>query len=91
MGATRPSQGYRPPEVGATERFKFCFQKKSKIIRGHNFTLVKEQRRLDVRKNSFSQRCMYGKNYLLIVCMPVVLIIMFKNRIVKYLVKAGYT
>ena len=32
--------------------------KKSKItnVRGHNFTLVKKQSRLDVRKYSFSQR-----------------------------------
>ena len=29
---------------------------KSKITRGHNFTLVKKQSRLDVRKYSFSQR-----------------------------------
>ena len=30
--------------------------KQSKITRGHNFTLVKKQSRLDVRKLSFSQR-----------------------------------
>ncbi len=30
--------------------------KECKITRGHNFTLVKKQRRLDVRKFSFSQR-----------------------------------
>ena len=30
--------------------------KQSKITRGHNFTLVKKQIRLDVRKFSFSQR-----------------------------------
>ena len=29
--------------------------KESKITRGHNFTLVKKQSRLDVRKFSFSQ------------------------------------
>ena len=28
----------------------------SKVTRGHNFTLVKKQSRLDVRKFSFSQR-----------------------------------
>ena len=33
---------------------------------------------------------MYGINYVLIVCMLVVLI-MFKNRIHKYLVRADYT
>ena len=34
-----------------------CFEiKESKITRGQNFTLVKKQSRLDVRKFSFSQR-----------------------------------
>ena len=33
---------------------------------------------------------MFGINYQLIVYMLVVLIIMFKNKIDKYLVKAGY-
>ena len=35
----------------------FFLIKESKITRGHNFTQVKEQRRFDVRKYSFSQRC----------------------------------
>ena len=52
--------------------------KQSKITRGHNFTLVKKQSRLDVRKFSFSQRTISSVN-------------MFKNKIDKYLVKAGYT
>ena len=35
----------------------FFFEiKESKITRGHNYTLVKKQSRLDVRKFSFSQR-----------------------------------
>ena len=35
----------------------FFFEiKESKITRGHNFTLVKKQSRLDIRKFSFSQR-----------------------------------
>ena len=47
-----------------------CFEiKESKIIRGHNYTLVKKQSRLDVRGPS-----MYGINYQLIVYMLVVLI-----------------
>ena len=34
----------------------FFFEiKESKITRGHNYTLVKKQSRLDVRKYSFSQ------------------------------------
>ena len=46
--------------------------KESKITRGHNYTLVKKQSRLDVRKYSFSQ--MYGITYQLIVYRLVVLI-----------------
>ena len=35
----------------------FFFEiKESKITRGHSYTLVKKQGRLDVRKYSFSQR-----------------------------------
>ena len=30
--------------------------KEGKITRGHNYTLVKKESRLDVRKDSFSQR-----------------------------------
>ena len=44
--------------------------KESKITRGHNYTLVKKQSRLDVRKYSFhSDRgpSMFGINYQLIV------------------------
>ena len=60
--------------------------KKRKITRGHNFTLVKKQSRLDVRKYSFSERTINVWNKLSTDCVHV-----FKNRIDKYLVKAGYT
>ena len=63
--------------------------KESKITRGHNFTLVKKQSRLDVRKFSFSQRTINVWNQLSEDCASSVN--MFKNRIDKYLVKAGYT
>ena len=49
--------------------------KKPKITRGHNFTLVKKQSRLDVRKFSFSQRntlsaeCVHARGSAL--CSPV--------------------
>ena len=37
----------------------FCFKiNESKITRRHNYTLVKKQSRLDVRKCSFSHQCM---------------------------------
>ena len=42
--------------------------KKSEITRGHNFTLVKKQSRLDVRKFSFSQRTINVWNTLSAVC-----------------------
>ena len=49
--------------------------KESKITRGHNYTLVKKQSRLDVRKYSFSQRTINVWNtYQLTVYMLVVLI-----------------
>ena len=63
----------------------------SKITRGHNFTLVKKQSRLDVRKFSFSQRTINVWNKLSIECVHASSVNMFKNKIDKYLVKAGYT
>ena len=67
----------------------------SKITRGHNFTLVKKQSRLDVRKFSFSQRTINVWNKLSEECAHASTstssVNMFKNRIDKYLVKAGYT
>ena len=65
--------------------------KESKITRGHNFTLVKKQSRLDVRKFSFSQRTINVWNKLSSECVHASSVNMFKNRIDKYLVKAGYT
>ena len=68
----------------------FFFEiKESKITRGDNYTLVKKQSRLDVRKYSFQRGpSMYGINYQMIVYM---LVVMFKNKVDKHLVKAGYT
>ena len=65
--------------------------KESKITRGHNFTLVKKQSGLDVRKFSFSQRTINVWNKLSTECVHATSVNMFKNRIDKYLVKAGYT
>ena len=67
----------------------FFFEiKEGKITRGHNFTLVKKQSRLEVRKFSFSQRTINVWNKLSTECVNAS---MFKNKIDKYLVKAGYT
>ena len=66
--------------------------KQSKITRGHNFTLVKKQSRLEVRKFSFSQRTINVWNTLSTTeCVHASSVNMFKNKIDKYLVKAGYT
>ena len=66
--------------------------KESKITRGHNFTLVKKQSRLDVWKFSISQRTINVWNKLSAECVHASSVNnMFKNRIDKYLVKAGYT
>ncbi len=63
--------------------------KESKISRGHNFTLVKKQSRLDVRK--FSQRSINVWNKLSTECVHASSVNVLKNRIDKYLAKAGYT
>ena len=65
--------------------------KQSKITRRHNFTLVKKQSRLDVRKLSFSQRTINVWNKLSTEYVHSNSVNMFKNKIDKYLVKAGYT
>ena len=61
------------------------------ITRGHNFTLVKEQSRLDVRKFPFSQRTINVWNKLSTDCVHGTSINMSKNTIDKYLLKVGYT
>ena len=59
--------------------------KETKITRGHNYTLVKKQSRLDVRKYSFSQRTINVWNKLSTDCVHASCV-----KIDKYLVKAGY-
>ena len=65
--------------------------KEGKITRGHNFTLVKKQSRLDFRKFSFSQRSINVWNKLSTECAHASSVNVFKHRIDNYLVKAGYT
>ena len=62
--------------------------KEMKITRGHNYKLAKKQSKLDVRKYSFSQRTNNVSNKLSTDCVQAstVVLIMFKNRIDKYLV-----
>ncbi len=59
--------------------------------RGHDFTLVKGQSSLDVRKYSFSQRTVNEWNKSLADFVHSCSINMFNNRIDNYLVRAGYT
>ena len=65
--------------------------KTGKITRGHDFTLVKGQNRLDFRKYCFSQRTVNEWNKLSADCVHSSSVNMFKNRIDNYLVRAGYT
>ena len=62
-----------------------------KRTRGHDFTLVNGQSRLDVRKYSFSQRTINDRNKLSADFVHSSCINMFMNRIDNYLVTAGYT
>ena len=59
----------------------FVEVRESKKTRGHNFTLVKKQSRLDVRKFSFSQRTINVWNKLSTECVHASSVNMFKNRI----------
>ena len=68
--------------------FKF---KEGSRTREHKAALVKEQCRLDMRKYSFSQRMINEWNKLTYDCVNASSVNMFKNRIDRYLRRAGYT
>ena len=59
--------------------------------RGHKAALVKEQCRLDMRKYSFSQRVINEWNKLPNDCVNASSVNVFKHRINRYLIRAGYT
>ena len=63
--------------------------KESSRTRGHKATLVKEQCRLDMRKYSFSQRVINEWNKLANDGVNASSVNMFKNRIYRYLIRAG--
>ena len=67
------------------------FKIKGEITRGHNYTLVKKQRRLYVIKYSFSQRTIKVWNTLSTDCVHAGSVNMFKNIIDKYLVAEDST
>ena len=68
--------------------FKF---KEGSRTRGNKAALVKEQCRLDMRKYSFSQREIHKWNKLPNDCVNASSVNMFKNRIDRYMIRAGYT
>ena len=73
------------------DRNMFFKLKEGSRTRGHKAALVKEQCRLDMRKYSFSQRVINEWNKLPNDCVYASSVNMFKNRIDRYLIRAGYT
>ena len=67
-----------------------CYSNLKKAVEPHK-ALVKEQCRLDMRKYSFSQRVINEWNKLPNDCVIASSVNMFKNRIYKYMIRAGYT
>ena len=72
------------------DRNMFFKLKEGSRTRGHKAALVKEQCRLDMRKYSFSQRVINEWNKLPNDCVNASSVNMFKNRIDRYLIRAGY-
>ena len=73
------------------DRNMFFKLKEGSRTRGHKAALVKEQCRLDMRKYFFSQRVINEWNKLPNDCVDASSVNMFKNRIDRYLIRAGYT
>ena len=65
--------------------------KEGSRTRGNKAALVKEQCRLDTRKYSFSQRVIHEWNKLPNNCVNASSVNMFKHRIDRYRIRAGYT
>ena len=72
------------------DRNMFFKLKEGSRTRGHKAAFVKEQCRLDMRKYSFSQRVINEWNKLPNDCVNASSVNMFKNRIDRYLIRAGY-
>ena len=71
------------------DRNMFFKLKEVSRTRGHEAALVKKQCRLDMRK--YSQRMINDWNRLPNDCVNASSVNMFKNRIDRYLIRAGYT
>ena len=72
------------------DRNMFFKLKEGSRTRGHKAALGKEQCSLDMRKYYFSQRVINGWNKLPNDCFNDSSVTMFKNRIDRYLIRAGY-
>ena len=72
------------------DRNMFFKLKEGSRTRCHKAALVKEQCRLDMRKYSFSERVINEWNKLPNDCVNASSVNMFKNRIDRYLIRAGY-
>ena len=73
------------------DRNMFFKHKEGSRTRGRKAALVKEQCRLDMRKYSFSQRVINEWNKLPNDCVNASSVNMFKHRVDRYLIRAGYT
>ena len=73
------------------DRNVFFKLKEGSRTRGRKAPLFKEQCRLDMRKYSFSERVINEWNKLPKDCVNASNVNMFKNKIVIYLIRAGYT
>ena len=73
------------------DRNMFFKLKEGSRTRGHKAALVEEQCRLDMRKYSFTQRVINEWNKQSDDCVNASSVNMFKNRIDRYLIWAGYT
>ena len=73
------------------DRNMFFSLKKDSRTRGHEVKLVKDQCRLDIRKDSFSQRTINEWNkFFSTDCVTASSVNMFKNKVDTYLRTAGY-
>ena len=82
----KPVNGYED-----VDRNMFFKRKEGSRTRGHKAALVNEQCRLDMRKYSFSQRVINEWNKLPNDCVNANSVNMFKHRIDRYMIRAGYT
>ena len=73
------------------DRNMFFKLKEGSRTRRHKTALIKEQCRLDMTKYSFSQRVINEWNKLPNGCVNASCMNMFKSRIDRYLIRAGYT